>query len=413
MKIFISYRRAEDNKSNIVWTIHEKLAQVFGTENVFRDTNDIHGGESWRLVLEREANSCKVMVVVIGPEWATLTNPDGQRRLFDVNDVTRWEIETGLRRRIDEGVTLIPVRVLGAPIPQKGDLPESLWQLFDIQWRELQNAHFDFDIKELIADIRRSRGYAEEDITAEYFEPKTIYIAEGPFWMGSKVGEGVPSYETPGQEIFLPAYRIGKYPVTNSQYAEFISQTKTLVSPIMGWDGQNAPKGLENHPVGGVTWYEALAYCQWLSQKTKRRYSLPTEAQWERACRGGNNTMYPWGDEFDVARCNYGQPNMASVDKYPPQNDFGCFDFVGNIRQWTSTLWGEKRIAPDPKYAYPWQDDGRNDLNAPGIIRRVIRGGILSDSPRGLACSARSSNAPDNPGPPGKRMGFRVMLEDI
>src|SRR5215211_3210513 len=88
MKIFISYRRAEDNKSFIVGTIHEKIAKVFGKENVFRDTYNIHAGTNWRDVLGREINTCKVMLVIIGPDWANLTGANGKKRLFDHNDVT-------------------------------------------------------------------------------------------------------------------------------------------------------------------------------------------------------------------------------------------------------------------------------------------------------------------------------------
>jgi formylglycine-generating enzyme required for sulfatase activity len=250
-------------------------------------------------------------------------------------------------------------------------------------------------------------------IETAYYEPQTILIPGGSFWMGSEAAVGTPAYETPRHEVTLPTYYIGKYPVTNAQYEEFIRQSGRLVPSIMGWEGQRVPKGLEKHPVAGVTWNEALAYCQWLTEKTGRQYSLPTEAEWEKACRGGGDQSYPWGDEFDPARCNYGQASIAPVDKYPSQNKFDCFDIVGNVRQWTCTLWGESRLISDPRYAYPWKDDGRNDLGAPAFIRRVIRGGVLSDSPRGVTCSARSSNTPDNPGAPGKRMGFRVVLKNI
>jgi formylglycine-generating enzyme required for sulfatase activity len=410
MKIFISYRRAEDNKSNIVWTIHEKLAQAFGVENVFRDTEAIHGGDRWRPVLEREVKSCKVMVVVIGPDWANLPHPTVKNRLFDEEDVTRWEVETGLRRSREEDVTVIPVRVLGAQTPRKEDLPQSLWQLFDIQWKELQNAHFDVDVKELIDDIRRSRGFREDDIPVEYFEPKTIYIAGGPFKMGSPEREGIPLYETPQHSVDLPSFRIGKYPVTNSQYEEFVAQTQTRVMPIMGWEGQRVPSGLEQHPVTGVTWYEARKYCDWLSQVTGREYSLPNEAQWEKACRGGNNFVYPWGDEFDTSRCNHGKPRLAPVDAYPVQNEYELFDLVGNVRQWTITLWGERPTTPD--FKYPWTEkDGRNNLNANSQIRRVVRGSSFADDAQHLRSSARSGQFPENAGFLGTRHGFRVVMK--
>jgi formylglycine-generating enzyme required for sulfatase activity len=209
-------------------------------------------------------------------------------------------------------------------------------------------------------------------IETQPFEPQTVYIPAGPFLMGSQPGEGVPEYETPQHEVDLPAYRIGKCPVTNAQYAEFIRQTRRLVPPEMGWIGQRPPEGMEHHPVRGVTWYNALAYTQWLSERTGRKYSLPSEAQWEKAAR--------------------------------------CSDLSGDVREWTCTLWGEKRLAPDPKYAYPWAEDGRNDLSANRLIRRVLRGGASQDEPSRLRCSARSGYAPDDPGPPGKRHSFRVVM---
>jgi serine/threonine-protein kinase len=411
MKIFISYRRAEDNKSYIVGTIHEKLEKAFGKEDVFRDTYDISGGADWRAVLEREINTCKVMLVIIGPDWASLAYANGQKRLFDPEDVTRWEVETGLRRSMHDNTTVIPVLVTGAAIPRSEELPEILRPLLDKNVIRLRNfPDFDNDMEKLVRDIRSSRGYAEEDISTEYFEPKTIYIAEGPFWMGSHPGEGIPPHETPQHEVILPAYRIGKYPVTNSQYEEFISQTKTLVSPIIGWDGQKAPQGLGEHPITGVTWFQARAYCEWLGKITGRNYSLPNEAQWEKACRSGNKSIYPWGEEFDAERCNHGREKIAPVDAYPAQNEWACFDLVGNVRQWTCTLWGEKRIAPDPKYTYPWKNDRRNDMNASRQIRRVVRGSSMKDAPKLLRCSARSGQAPDDAGWPGARHSFRVVM---
>jgi formylglycine-generating enzyme required for sulfatase activity len=179
----------------------------------------------------------------------------------------------------------------------------------------------------------------------------------------------------------------------------------------MGWDGQRVPRGLENHPVSGVTWYEAIAYCEWLSQKTGRSYTVPNEAQWEKACRAGEQSHYPWGNELESGRSNHGCPSLAPVDAYPAQNEFGCFDLVGNIRQWTSSLWGEKRVTPDPVFGYPWMDDRRNDLLAPRQVRRVVRGSSYKDEQKFLRCSARSGQAPDDAGLPGMRHGFRVVMK--
>jgi formylglycine-generating enzyme required for sulfatase activity len=318
-----------------------------------------------------------------------------------------------LRRSSEEGITVIPVLVMGAEIPKMDELPESMRQLLAKQVINLRNyPDFSKDFDELIRDIRRSRGFAEGDMTFEKFEPETIYIAEGPFLMGSPPAEGISDYETPQFEVILPDYRIGKYPVTNAEYEVFISQQKQkkLVPQSMGWDGQRAPKGKGNCPVTGVTWFDALDYCKWLSEKTEHSYSLPNEAQWEKACRGGNNSFYPWGDEFDPTRCNHGRSAITPVKEYIPQNDFGCHDLVGNVLQWTCTLWGEKLVKPDPQYEYPWEDDQRNDLYAHGQIRRVMRGSSFHDDIMRLHCSARNGQLPTDAGSITKGYGFRVVM---
>jgi serine/threonine-protein kinase len=294
-------------------------------------------------------------------------------------------------------------------MPSSHELPESLAQLTFQNAISIRNdPDFNNDIERLIRDIRNSQGYIAEDISTEYFEPKTIYIAEGPFWMGSPAIEGIPSYEMPQHEVILPAFRVGKYPVTNIQYERFVSQTKIEVPRQMGWDGQTVPKGFENHPVTGVTWHEARSYCAWLSTATDRPYLLPTEAQWEKACRGGNKYFFPWGDEFDTTRCNHGRNSVSPVNKYPAQNEFGCFDLVGNILQWTCTLWEQESSPQDTPY--PWQEDRRNDLNANSEIPRVLRGSTIKDHSVCHRCSARRGDFPGRRGYVGARYGFRVIM---
>lgn len=238
------------------------------------------------------------------------------------------------------------------------------------------------------------------------YEPETILIPAGPFLMGSDLPD---THERPPHTVELDQYCLGKYPVTNKQYFQFVRQTGHLVTPVLLWDGQIPPDNKLNHPVTGVSWYEALAYCQWLSQQTGRTYSLPSEAQWEKAARGPNGRIYPWGNIWQEGRCNF-QPNqITAVAAYPPQNEYGCYDMIGNVREWTSTLWGYQRAVPDPAFSYPWvANDGRDDLSAPGHLRRVYRGGA-ADNVVDLRCSRRGGYLPDRPGPRGNRHGFRVM----
>lgn len=404
MKIFISYRRADSKY--VVDRIRDRLISAYGEDAVFRDIESIPLGLNFSDVLNEATSTCNVMLVVIGQQWAGITDAQGNKRLFDPGDYTRLEVETGLNHK---EILVIPVLVMNATMPGRNDIPESLWDLLFRNAISVRNdPDFNPDMQRLIQGINQVAGTVP--LSLEAFEPETIYIAAGTFLMGSNPGEGIQAYETPQHEVNLPEYRIGKYPVTNAQYEEFIRQKGRLASPSMGWDGQRIPPDKEQHPVSGVTWFEALAYCQWLSEKTGRKYSLPTEAQWEKACRGGTNFLYPWGNEVDAKRSNQGCSVLAAVDAYPPQNDFGVYDLVGNIRQWTSTLWGEKRLPPDSKYAYPWKDDRRNDLSANRQIRRVVRGSSFKDSASLLRCSARSGQIPDDPGFPEARHGFRVVL---
>jgi formylglycine-generating enzyme required for sulfatase activity len=393
-----------------VGQIHERLASVFGGENVFRDTSDIHGGEDWRGILSREIHSCKVMLVVIGPDWATLADAAGRRRLLDPDDVTRWEVETGLLRSRAGQAVVIPLLVLEAQIPRQGDLPESLWPLLEKNVVRLRNyPDFQRDFETLVLDIRLSLGYTSDDITVEPYEPETIRIAGGTFWMGCQPAENIPHYETPLHEVSLADFRIGKYPVTNKQYEVFAAEARIEIPRQLGWEGQRVPRGREKHPVTGVTWYEALAYCEWLSGKTGRSYSLPSEAQWEKACRGGTSCLFPWGDEFDPSRCNQGRGGVAPVDTYPAQNDFGLFDLVGNLRQWTCTLW--EQVDSHQPGPYPWREDGRNDLNADSETPRVLRGGAMRDPPFQQRCSFRRGDYPESRGFVGARYGFRVVMK--
>lgn len=402
MKIFISYRRADSKY--VVDRIRDRLIAAYGDDAVFRDIESIPLGQNFSNVLDEATATCNVMLVVIGPQWAGITDAQGNKRLFDPGDFTRIEVETGL---VSKDILVIPVLVMNAMMPGTNDIPDSMANLLFRNAISVRNdPDFNPDMLRLIQGIDRFVGTAQ--IPIKHFEPETIHIPAGPFQMGGIPGTTFSKYEGDQHEVVLPEYRIGKYPVTNAQYEEFVRQTHRSIAPEMGWDGQRVPDGAAKLPVVGVTWYDAMAYCEWLSkQASPRKYSLPNEAQWEKACRAGNQCIFPWGDVFDPARCNQGQPELAAVDAYQAQSEYGCFDLVGNVRQWTGTLWGEKRIAPDSKYLYPWNDDGRNDLNASRQVRRVVRGSTYKDDISLLRCSARSGQAPDDVG---GRLGFRIVM---
>jgi formylglycine-generating enzyme required for sulfatase activity len=219
------------------------------------------------------------------------------------------------------------------------------------------------------------------------FEPETVLIPAGPFWMGSDDG---PEHERPRHEVNLPAYRIGKYPVTNTQYAEYLRRNPQAPQPDMKHWFQRQPKpGLGNFPVVNLSWQAALDYCRWLAQATGLAYSLPSEAQWEKAARGSAGRSYPWGDEWRPGCANFGGAQPTAVDAHPDgASPNGCLDLLGNVEEWTSTLWGaDERTLAFP-YPYRW-DDGREETTVSQF--RIHRGGSYRNAPQTVRATTRGA----------------------
>jgi len=210
------------------------------------------------------------------------------------------------------------------------------------------------------------------------YEPEMIEISEGPFLMTTNVWRKPETPELLKSEVFVNSYLIGRSPITNLQYDEFVRQTNRKVSPSLGWDGRKIPDGKEDFPVMGVTWYDTIDYCLWLQSKTERHYILPDLAQLEK--------MYQ--DQYE------GEEALDSL-----------------LHQWTRTLWGEKVDAPDLKYfKFPWADDRRNDLGANSQIRRVVCVFEKVNGAETYHLRKRIGELPDQAGLPGARYGFRVVL---
>jgi formylglycine-generating enzyme required for sulfatase activity len=164
---------------------------------------------------------------------------------------------------------------------------------------------------------------------------------------------------------------------------------------------------LPNHPVVRVTWYEAAAFCCWLTLRLrqagdigpKQEISLPSESQWEKAARGADGRVYPWGNEPDSERANYGETGIGSttaVGCFPGGASlYGVLDLSGNVWEWCRTRFEESY----EKY----RDD--NDLE--GDARRVLRGGAFNSSDGYVRCAARFGYSPDLHF---RDLGFRVML---
>jgi formylglycine-generating enzyme required for sulfatase activity len=229
-------------------------------------------------------------------------------------------------------------------------------------------------------------------------EPQTVVIPAGEFLMGSSE-TSAPSDEKPQHKLYLPQYAIGRYPVTNFEYRAFVQATGHA-SPSH-WEGLDYPEGLGDHPVVHMRWNDALAYCEWLSRETGKPYRLPTEAEWEKAARNADQRTWPWGSDWDAAKCNSkegGVGHTTPVGQYSPAGDspYGVADMAGNVSEWCGSL---DRL-------YPCQSgDGREDLTASGD--RVLRGGAFSDDKESVRCTYRYRRLPASRD---KTTGFRVVL---
>ena len=216
-------------------------------------------------------------------------------------------------------------------------------------------------------------------------EPEMVHIPAGEFLRGSqKRNKRALASEKPQRRIYLEEYWIGKYPVTNAQYAVFVEATGRR--PPEHWEGGRPPAGKENHPVVNVRWWGALAYCRWLTEVTGKPYRPPTEAQWEKAARGTNRRVYPWGNRWDSQKCNTREGRKGDttpVGAYSPAGDspYGCADMAGNVLEWVADWYGEDYYARSSASQNPYGP-------ASGAVK-VLRGGSWSADRRGARCACR------------------------
>jgi formylglycine-generating enzyme required for sulfatase activity len=234
-------------------------------------------------------------------------------------------------------------------------------------------------------------------------EPELVRIPEGWFLRGSQEqGESAAPSKVPQQQIYLSEYWIAKHPVTNAQYAAFTHATGRR--PPDHWPAGKSPPGQENHPVVNVSLRDANAYCRWLAELTGKSYRLPTEAQWEKAARGAEGWLYPWGNRWDHKRCNTreaDQRGTTPVGLYSPAGDspYGCADMAGNVLEWVSDWYKEDYYARSAATHDPFGP-------ASGVVR-VLRGGSWSSDRLTARCAYRTFS---NPTTTNSVIGFRCAV---
>jgi len=232
--------------------------------------------------------------------------------------------------------------------------------------------------------------------------------------------------ERPVHRVYVSEFFIGRFPVTNDEYARFVQATgypapvvrdlplvtlggrdalfRELAMPYV-WELDQPPSGHGGHPVVLVRYDDALAYCQWLSETLTRPVRLPTEAEWEKAARAGTEGLrYPWGNDIDASRGNFltdpatkPQRGTRSTGTYPP-NAFGLYDVCGNVWEWIADWYS-------PEY-YGF-GDMRDPRGPQAGNMRIVRGGSWVNADVAmLRCAYRHKVPPDTYS---YSIGFRIV----
>ena len=251
-------------------------------------------------------------------------------------------------------------------------------------------------------DTEQSITRVDQDVTMQFPPSGTemVFIPAGEFEMGSR--DGAPD-EQPVHTVRLSEFYIDKYEVTVGQYRQFVHATSAV---FPDWAEVARYAESDRHPMVNVSWYDAMAYAKWAGK------SLPTEAQWEYAARGGlEGKAYPWGNQaLDDTKANYEDSNIGRtvrVGSYPA-NRYGLYDMVGNVWEWCideylADFYGvSSDTNPIAGPLISLMDDSFRNV----VTRRVVRGGGWDAAARRLRVAYRDGN-----GPRGKvdSVGFRCV----
>lgn len=228
-----------------------------------------------------------------------------------------------------------------------------------------------------------------------------VMVPAGEFLMGSDKKTDRLAYrsEIPQHRVYLDVFEIGKYEVTALEYLKFVLATSR--PPQLDWryDGGNFQESMAHHPIMHVTWHDADAYCKWAGQR------LPTEAEWEKAARGSDGRLFPWGQEYaGPTRANFGRtglsgpvrdrperlllyPPIISVDKYENAlSPYGLYQTIGNVAEWVADWY-----SPDYYKAAP----DRNPQGPETGTQKAFRGGGWMDSTTTMRVAMRNGTDPN------------------
>lgn len=224
-----------------------------------------------------------------------------------------------------------------------------------------------------------------------------VFIPGGTFMMGDPTGKD--PFAVPAHEVTVKPFYLGKYEVTFAEYDQFASDTKRLLPDDAGW-------GRGIRPVINVGWSDAVAFTEWLSKKTGKKFRLPSESEWEFAARGKTKSIFYWGDALGRSNANCkgcGSPwddsQTAAVGSFSP-NPFGLYDMTGNVYEWCLDT-RHRNYEGAPRDGKPWIS--KKDKNF-----RINRGGSWFQPTREMPVYRRCWDRIDQTR---TELGFRVLLE--
>ncbi len=397
--IFLSYSHHDDA---LMRPLHAGLRG--GGFSVWIDEGLEPGTPSWQAAIQEAIRQARCLVLLMTPHANASTW---------VNNEVHYASALGKR--------IFPVHGAGSETEAVPLL------LFGAQRVDIRREPAQAIAQKLLPALQRA---LRPDASAAHAPPPTpkpppvtfdwVEIPAGPFLMGSDKQKDPQAFddELPQHTITLPAYRIARVPVTVAQFAVFVAATghKTEAETrgsawvwtgkgyddVKGasWQHPRGPKSdvrqKQDHPVTCVTFRDAVAFCAWASEVTGATIRLPTEAEWEKAARGTDGRLYPWGDEKptqDLCNFNMNVGDTTPVGSYPKgASPYGVLDMSGNVWEWTSSLW--KGYPYDPA-------DGREDAHDEGS--RIVRGGSFFNHDGFVRCACRDGDVD-----PSDDVGLRV-----
>ena len=244
----------------------------------------------------------------------------------------------------------------------------------------------------LFSNLKNSSGIDAPDLAGDLSAPELLHIPAGWFAMGCEAGQ---DNEKPVHTVWLDGFLLAKYQITNAEFSRFLDHAAQSCTPPPFWNDPNLNQA--GQPVVGVSWHDAVRYCDWLTSENvgagTLTFRLPTEAEWERAARGGSESkLYPWGDDEPISLPDYAR-RSAEPWKTGPEpvglsdpNVYGLYNMCDNVHEWCSDWYGADYYASSPQ---------RNPRGPETGARRASRGGSWRHHIKMSRCAARSSIPPE------------------